>query len=441
MTFLYVFGVLLTAVSFLASSYVSGVVLHRPSLTPLAAFASLAVFSQGIIQSVTSGLVGWNAMKSVSIVNVTQALLKLVVATALVVLGLGVFGALVGLIASYSTAGGIAVFLLHSATSGTGSEDGGFFGMLTQDILTMLRYGLPHYIGSLVSVLALQYVTVLLALVASNVVVGYYQSASNVLVAVTLTSSAVTLTLFPAFARLQGIGADTALALTYSVKYTSLIIAPIILFLVGAAGPIMRTLYGPSFSSANLYLVLLCISNLPILLGLPIFPSFFSGVGRTRLSMYFFFVQAVTQLALAILLGVSLGLGVPGLIFSIMLSNLSATLLGLYFSRRIFGAAIDASALLSILFASLVSLVTILPFRTVGPSWLALIADIAVYLLAYLTMAPLVGAIHKDDVVRLGIATGEMGAYSRIFVLLLNYEDKILKLRYPSGDSRPSTST
>lgn len=428
--FLLAFAGLLTIVSFVISSYVSSVVLGRPSLTPLVQVASLAVFSQGIIQSATSALLGWNAMRAISLVNIVQASLKLLIATSLVILGYGVVGALSGLIASYFLAGALAIVALYTVTKV--KEDGGGFGMFLKDNSALLRYGFPHYVGTLVSGLASQYVTVVLALVAANIVVGFYQSALNVLSAVSLTSSAITLTLLPAFAHLEGIRADTALAFNYAVKYTAFLIGPIILFLIGASAPMMEILYGSSFSSADPYLVLLCLSNLPILLGYPIFPSFFSGVGKTKLSMCFFLVQAASQVVLAPSLGVYLGLGVDGLIYSILLSNLAATLLGLFFSKRVFGAFIDTKALTSIVLASLVAFAAILPFRSLSPSWLALVVDAAVFVAVYLTSAPLLGAIRQSDVVRLGIATEGMGIYSRAFMVLLRYEDRILKLRFPA---------
>ena len=428
--FLLLFGGLLAVVSFAASGYVSSVVLHRPSLTSLAQFASLAVFSQGIITSVTSALLGWNAMRSISLVNIAQATLKLLIATTLVFLGYGVFGALLGLLTSYFVSGAVAILALYIVAKGL-KREGESAGTFIEDNVRMLRYGLPHHAGALVSSLALQYVTVVLAVVATNVVVGFYQSAYNVLAGITLTSSALTLTLFPAFAHLEGIKADTALAFRYAVKYTSLLVGPLIFFLIGATTPIMQILYGPSFSAADNYLVLLCLAELPILFGFPIFTSFFSGVGKTRLSMYFYFVGAATQVALAPLLSIWLGLGVDGLIFSILLSNLVATTLGLYFAQSLFAASIDSKALASIVVASLIAFASTLPFRAVGSSLLALVVDAAVFLLVYLTTAPLLGAIKQDDVVRLGIATKGMGFPSQVFTILLNYEARILRLKSP----------
>jgi O-antigen/teichoic acid export membrane protein len=427
--FLLLFGGLLTVISFLGSSYVSSTLLHREGLTPLVQIASLAVFSQGIIQSATSALLGWNAMRAISSINIIQALLKFLVATALVILGFGVMGAILGLISSYFVAGGVAILALYYVTRSTAAERDGSGGFLDDNIV-MLRYGFPHHIGNLVSGLALQFVTVVLALVTTSVVVGYYQSAYNILSAISVVSSALTLSLFPAFAHLEGIQANIALAFRYAVKYTSFVVAPIIFYLVGAATPIIQVLYGPSFTSAETYLLLLSLSNLPLLMGFSTFPSFFSGVGKTRFSMYFFLVEALLQFSLAPILGVFLGLGVPGLIYSILISNLSATVFALYLARRNLGVFIDVKALIATSAASVVSCAALIPFQGHESSpVLLLIIDTAVFVIVYLTTAPLFGSIGRDDIVRLSIATSGMGFLSRLLDIILGYEKQVLRLR------------
>jgi O-antigen/teichoic acid export membrane protein len=427
--FLLLFGLLLTFVSYFGAGFVASEVLKRPDLTYLSELASLTVFSQGLIQSVTSSLLGHNAVRTISVVNVLQASLRLIVGTALVLFGMGALGALLGLIASYYAAGGFALFALYGVVLGT---KGLGLGLFFSDNATMLRYGFPHLAGSLISSFSLQYVTIIVAIVASNAVVGYYQSAQNVLAAVNLTSAALTLTLLPAFAHLQGISADTALAFRYAVKYTSFVIGPIIFFTIGASAPIVQVLYGASFTSADSYLILLSISISPILLGHAIFPAFFSGVGKTRLSMYFYLVGAAFQFALAPIFGLWLGLGVPGLIYSSLVGNLTSTALGLFFARKFFDATIDARSLGATVLALSISFATLLPFQLVklDPT-LLLIIDISAFLVVYLTAAPLMGAMTADDVTRLRMATAGMGYFSRAFGIVLRYESKVLRARSP----------
>jgi O-antigen/teichoic acid export membrane protein len=431
MVFLLIFAALLTLVSYLIAGFVSSEVLKRPELSYLGEVASLTVLSQGAVQSVTSALLGHNAMRTISFVNVLQATVKLVLSVSLVLLGLGALGALEGMVASYYLAGGTGIFALYVVVRGTG---GAALGSFLSDNLRMMRYGFPHLAGGLISILSTQYVTIILADVAANAAVGNYQSAQNVLAAVYLTSSALTLTLLPAFAHLHGIKSDTALAFQYAVKYASFIVGPIVFFTIGAATPLVRFLYGASFTTTDQYLVLLGLSVAPVLLGQGILPSFFSGLGKTRLSLYFFAVGGAFQFALAPLFAFSFAWGVPGLIYSVVISNVASTMAGLYFAKKFFDATIDVRSMAAILVVLLVSSAPLLLLRLLPiGSLLLLAADILCFLGVYLTAAPVLGAVTSDDITRLSLATSGMGILSEAFERVLEYERKIIRATRAHG--------
>jgi O-antigen/teichoic acid export membrane protein len=50
----------------------------------------------------------------------------------------------------------------------------------------MLRFGLPYFVGSLALTISSQYVVLVLASAFSNSDVGFYQSAANITVAISL---------------------------------------------------------------------------------------------------------------------------------------------------------------------------------------------------------------------------------------------------------------
>jgi hypothetical protein len=147
--------------------------------------------------------------------------------------------------------------------------------------------------------------------------------------------------------------------------------------------------------------------------------------------LYYFLSGALLQFTLAPLFGLWLGLGVPGLIYSCLIGNLASTGLGVYIARRFFGANIDVRSLAATVVGLTVSFVPLFYFQLLhlDPT-LLLVIDIAAFLTVYLTIAPLLGAITDDDVTRLSIATTGIGYFSRIFEILLEYERKVLRLKY-----------
>jgi O-antigen/teichoic acid export membrane protein len=426
MIFLLLFGIALSVASFLGSGYLSLVVLRRPELTQLVQYASILVLAQTVLQSSISSLMGWNSMGLSSLSSILQALLRLSIAPALILLGFGVFGALAGHIVSTIIAGAVALLALYIFRLRPKTKEDGK-GRFFADIREMVSYGMPLYAGSVVSGFAGQYLTIVLAAIAVNAVVGYYSAASYFTIAISVTSSAITLALFPAFASLEGIRANLGLAFNYSVKYLAFFICPIILFLLGASDDLIKVVLGVSYSPAAPYLRLLSLSNLPQVIGSSVVGVFFNGVGKTRLTLALNIISAAVLFVLAPLLASLFGLGVNGLIFATLISNFVATIAGLYFARAYLNARVDLKPVLSIFIASALAYAAVLLLSLLHLlAAVALAADLIIFPVAYLTLAPLLGAIDEDDIVRLSIAISDLGIIARALGPILKYERTIL---------------
>jgi len=432
LAFQFIFGAVLAFAAYFGIGYLVATVLHRPELESLARFSVIAILSQTLLQSVTSALLGWSSMKNISIVTMLQASIKLVLATILVIVGFGVFGAVVGLVASQLIAGVFGVLLLYGIAHGDRRDDVKSF---LSDNEKMLRFGFPHYVGDIISSFSAQFVIIVLATIATNAVVGYYQSSTNVLAAITVTSAAISQSLFPAFAHLEGTQADISVAFKLAIRYNAFVLAPVILFLIGVATPMIHLLYGSSYGPASTYLVLLALTNLPILLGHYLLPNIFNGVGKSRLSMQFNVLNGALLLVLALLLVVGLNFGVFGLISALFISNFVSAVFGLSLVRRELKATMDFRSTATILLASLVSLGVVVSIQALGlPSLISLVLDAIVFALVYLTMVPLLGALNSADLELIGKVTEDLGFFSRVAELLLAYERRVIHLRLP-GES------
>jgi O-antigen/teichoic acid export membrane protein len=269
---------------------------------------------------------------------------------------------------------------------------------------------------------------VILAVIASNSFVGFYQSASNFVTAITLTSGAMTQALFPAFAHLEGIKGDLSRAFAYATKYMAFALTPIIFLLMGASIQIISVPLGPSYSVASGYLALLSFANISLLFGLGVLPSFFNGVGRPRFYMIFSVAGAGVQLALAPLLTIGLGLGVPGLIYSVLVSNMVAVAIGLYLASRYFQARMDLQAALSILVSSILAFLVILPLEMSRFNDLVtLILEVIIFAPVYLTAVPLLRGLGPEDLEILGSAFAGLGRFKSLVLPILAYERFIMR--------------
>jgi len=424
--FLVLFGSALSVVCFVGAGFLSAVVLHRQALAPLVRYVSIAVLAQTVLQTSVSGLMGWNSMGWASASSILQAAVRISIAPILVILGYGVFGAITGYTAGYLIAGGAAGLALYALRLRGSMGEGG--GKFFADVKEMVSYGLPIYTGSVLTGLATYYVTLLVAVIAVDAAVGFYQAASNITVAYSLALSALTMALFPAFSSLHGAGADTGLAFRHATKYVAYIMAPIILFIAGGSDVIVRILYGSAFSSADTYLTLLAVSDIPPVVGLTVATAFFNGIGKTRLSLAVNGLGAVVLFVAAPLLGSVLNLGVDGLIYAQLIASAVAAIAGLYLASRYLKATVDLRSLGAIFVASALGYVVLLLLSSLAlPGLLTLAADALVFLLVYFTSAPLLGAIDAADIERLGSAMGGMGAFARLLQPVLKYELLILR--------------
>jgi O-antigen/teichoic acid export membrane protein len=422
--FVMLFGVFLAGVDYLAARLIAETVLHRPDIAPLLRFSSILILAQAVFQSGVAALLGWSYMGKIAGTNIVQSGLRLAIAVPLLYLGYEVYGALAGYAVSVALGGILAYSLLWGGARGGAVS----LGQFVPDVRTLLSYGRELFVGSLVTSISAQYVVLLLAVIATNSYVGFYQSAANFLTAITLVSGAITQALFPAFAHLEGTKSDVDRAFRYATKYMGFAITPIIFLLMGASLQIVRLPLGSSYATASNFLALLSLSNISLLFGLGVLPSFFNGLGRPRYYMVYSLAGAAVIFALAPLLSIGAGLGVDGLILSILAANLVAVVTGLYLASRFFNARVDLRACLLILTSSLLAYVAVVAVSTLRFGDIILLpAEILVFVAVYLTAAPLLRVLGPEDLDTLQTAVSGLGRFQVVIQPILRYERFVLR--------------
>ena len=394
MIFLFVTGAILTAISFLLAGSLSGLLLQRPDLGPYVQLASIAVLGTTVFQAATTAAIGWNRYGLSGSVSLSQGLIKLSLSPILVLIGLGVTGALVGQLVSYSMAGIIGVAILYLAKL----RGAGAVRNFVADVKEMNVYGIPVYAGTVIWGLASYFILVLLARIASSAVYGYYQAAANFLSPVILLASAMISALFPGFASIDGVKGDVNSAFRHAYKFVAFLLTPLLLFFIASAGPLVSLLYGTAYESSIPYLQLLAFANIPIAFGFSVHPAFFNGFNKTRLTFVLYLVSSLALFLTAPLLSQTYGLEVDGLIYAIFVSYFAAWAVGTYLAYRFLHARLDLLSTVKILLISGASAIvtSLLPTMTYAP--LTLVADIVVFFGVYLTLAPLVKAITTSDI-------------------------------------------
>lgn len=422
--FLLLFGLALSALNYVLAGLLSSELILRPGFAGYLQGSSLYVLGATLLSTVTAAATGWNMMGLASASQVLQSIVKLVAAPVLIIAGFGVFGAIDGQVISFLVAGFAGIVVLYLAKLRRLPLRPWNLGA---ELVDMIRFGLPVFAGSLISGLASYYVTILLAAIATNAVFGFYQAASNFAIPVSLVSTSIGSALFPAFSSLAGTGGDLKVAFNLSVKYVSYLIVPIALFLVASSPVLVSAILGPSFAQASPYLQLLAIAYLPTAVGLGVLPVFFNGAGKTRLSLYLYLVNSILIVIAAPLLALQLGLAVNGLIYALLVSNLGGLVLGLALARRSLSASADLRSVAMILLSSVISAAVVFFLPVFSSRALTLLLQLVAFVACYLTLAPILRGISRDDVGRLKLVLGEMKVIGVLSGWVLRYEMVIIE--------------
>ena len=424
--FLCMTGAAITLFNFAFAEPLAATLLHRPELTYYIQLVSLSTIGAALLQIVTFTAIGWNRMALSSSFQITQGAVKLVLSPLLVIIGLGVLGALWGHIVSLVAAGVLGVFAVYL----TGLSRGGAPGSFVQDIRVMLRFGLLPYVGTLSWNLANSFAMIVLAGVASNGQFGVYSIVSNLLLPVTLVSASLVNGLFPAFSSFDGVGGDVKVAFRLAYKFVAFILTPIVVFLVPAASLLIHIFWGDSYASGTPYLQLLALAYTPIAFGYTVHPAFFNGFNRPRLTMLVYVSGAAALVVGAPLFAVYLGLGIYGIIYATFVSLLTTWAVGTFLADRYMGARLDIKANAAIVAVTAAAYLATAFLPTVAHSSVAsLLLDLAVFFGVYLTLAPIAGAVNAKDLNIMDHAFRDLRGFGPVFGFLVRYERLMLSLR------------
>jgi len=123
-------------------------------------------------------------------------------------------------------------------------------------------------------------------------------------------------------------------------------------------------------------------------------------------------------------------MGIIGLILTIIIASKPSLAIGLYWTKNKYKAKIDINSSIRILIASTTAAITTF-FATNFSTyidWIKLIIGSTTFAAAYLVVAPIFGAINKNDIDNLKRMFSGLGAISKIINVPLNIIEKVLNL-------------
>lgn len=271
----------------------------------------------------------------------------------------------------------------------------------------------------------------MLAHFASNVQIGNFGATWAFTAFMAILTYPITTAMFPMFSKMdpQNQRSDLARGFRLAVKYTSLLMIPASVAVMVFSRNLIYLTFGSRYAFAPQYLLLLSALYLLSGIGYLILGSFLNGVALTRT------VLNIGVLTLAIYVPLCPAFtwlwGPLGLLVAYIIANGISTVYGVNRAFVIFGARPDLKASGRILLVSLgAAAPTIALIRpdAMGIGASNLIVGGLLFLVIYLTLAPIVGAIDKWDVSNLRSLLFRTRIVALLTSPIFDYEAKLLSM-------------
>jgi O-antigen/teichoic acid export membrane protein len=428
-------GLTLTAFLVLSSNFFAAVFLDRPYATELVAYSCFLLIGMALMQLAGGVFLGLEKMRLYSALLVLQSASMLGLSVFLIAgLSLGVSGAVLGNVVSYLGTGVCGLLIISKSGYLSKKALNVAHGPLSNILGTyklLLSFGVPVFLSNILIGAIPLYQGFVLSRFADNVEIGSYGAAFNFIKFLNTLTLTITTSLLPAFSKLDA-NREARHAFSLSLKYSSLLMAPVVLFVMATSSKIIGIMYGKAYAQAGPFLFLYIAVFILTGLGYVILSGFFMGLGAPRITLYLSSITFATIIPLGWTLTAMYG--VYGLIVATLICNLAGTLYGLIVSWKRFGARIPP-AVPKIFFASLVSAIPLFVLNTLDPNPLHnYIANLAVYgflfLLIYLTTLPLIGGLNANDIRLLGDAMKDFQFIRPFIRMIVIVESKLMGLTH-----------
>jgi O-antigen/teichoic acid export membrane protein len=416
-----IIGIIASLFCFAFSYSLSIVVINRPEASFYVRAASFLILFLTFNNVLSAAFIGLNMMKVNSIVMTIQAFAKLVLAPLLIIAGLGIFGAVLGQVVSYVIAIAVGIaslsFMLYE-----GHDD---YGLSSDIFKDMLKYGMPLYLSGVVGLFLVPYQTIILAYFTTNAEIGNFQVAMLFQNATALISYPF-ISLFPAFSTLDAQDRQIGPFFRRSVKYTAALLIPAAVAIAVLSKDLIYVLFGSAYTLASTFLAFYVLLNLYAGLGSGVFSYLFSGIGRTDVALKSSLIYFFVFLPLAPLL--TLSFGVMGLIASLFISSFCSLPYYLVMARKQIKTGPDLRTSAKIFAVTVLCAVVLIAFLQASPfsSISNLIFGAIIFLFAYLTLLPVLGALTTTDMEIFKQMFYKIKGVRFILKLFILYETKIL---------------
>jgi O-antigen/teichoic acid export membrane protein len=393
-------AIVLSLVLFLSADVLASVLLTRPELGTVVRVTSLLVVLQVINTMMSSVLIGIERMDHRAYVIVLQSVIKVVSASALVILGYGVIGAVVGHMLAVSVSTAISILLIYKNMMGKPDTYG---EEVREDssLKELLKFGFPLYLGAFLLNISLRYKGLLLAWFADNTAIGNLDIAVKFISLITLFTFPVQSVMYPTFSKFSFIDQADELKVLFksSVRYATLLVIPVASLVTVLSEQFVVTLFGNKYQQAPLFLALSLLQFLAVGIGSLSSFTFLNSQGDTLTTLKLNGINVAFSMVLGTIM--TWRLGIPGLLLGSFLSTISANTVNLYVINKRYSVRVDIGYSVRVAIFSGISALSaysVLRLIDTTNTWINLIVGSLSFLLACIPSMTFIGAVEEADI-------------------------------------------
>jgi len=427
--FKFFIGSMLSLFLFLFGDFFAVFLIRRPEVGGFIRLTSVLVLSQSMYSTAISIFAGYEKMNYRATMNIIQSIVKAVISPLLIYLNYGVSGVVIGHTLSYSIAAVIGFISTRSLFNLSISFQ---YERLKENVKLLLIFGVPLFLGNILSGFAIQFRGVLLSWFVSAEMIGNYRISSWFITYVNVLITSIGINLLPTFSKYNFKDEPKRVKEIFqgSVRYFSMFLLPLACMLMVVSKPLIYTLFTEKYPQAPLILSIRLMSTIFMGIGSMSIIRFLISQGETRTSSRIIIISSLISILLSTIF-IYLW-NIIGLVVSFSLSSFIQYMLGLMVIRRKYDVSPDLNHAFKTLVCSLISGVVtygFLYFFSTLPI-VDLFFSVMIFLIIYLLIAPFIGAIEIIDVQNLDLMFKELKMIYPFVRLVLDFEGRLLKLKF-----------
>jgi O-antigen/teichoic acid export membrane protein len=353
--FSFLTSTIITMVSLALSAVISQYVFGDFSSQSIIVFLAFDIGVLTFYSLMNGTALGLQNFRLIAYVGIIVSALKLLIPICFLIIGLGLFGIVLGWFIGDSV-GSLILLFFCSSSFGKAKSSNEF------SFVELFRYSLPLYVVTIVGYFSTTIDRIVILSLSTLAALGIYSVAVAAVNVIGIVSSSIGSSLFPKFSHMYGrYGADSLKESSFrSSKYVFIIYTPLAIGLAATAYPIIELFFGVSYASGWLSLSIVSIAVALTSAGI-IINNLLLCLGRTRIILEANVIGVLVGAVLSALLVPYLGS--VGAAFG-RASLVSASFAySAYKLKRNYGLPIDIETLQKCLLCTLIMLAVIVPIE------------------------------------------------------------------------------